>query len=226
MKEVVERLKMEGFNNIQPFDFPKEDLDALFKSVFQFISSPGAQKSIYSLLQGDDPMHFHKPYIEFQQLPVFVQNMIIKKEREQKQNRWADILENHQAKGDIVQFLSVFYNKEVLKNKFYDYWSQHKFDIVLSPVLPFTAPMHGDGVHLVNFLTLCSYQNLTDFPSGVVPVRTVRIDEISYEDEHRDNITTTLKKAIQNSEGLPACISVTSAIWKDEVCLKFMQQLQ
>lgn len=103
-----------------------------------------------------------------------------------------------------------------------DYWTKEKFDIIISPVLPFTACLHGDGVYLVNYLTLASYQNILDFPSGVVPIRTVKPEETSYEDKYNDKITERLKRLTENSVGIPASIEITSAIWKDEICLKFM----
>lgn len=50
---------------------------------------------------------------------------------------------------------------------------KEKIDILISPVLPYTGVMHGDGKMLINTLAMCSFQNILDMPAGTIPIRLV-----------------------------------------------------
>jgi len=68
-----------------------------------------------------------------------------------------------------------------LKKSFQKEWNKHNIDILLTPVMPFTAPLVNTTQLLVYQLSFCSFQNLTEQPAGVIPTRLVTKEETKYQ---------------------------------------------
>jgi len=60
-------------------------------------------------------------------------------------------------KKNLAEFQSSVFKKEELKQKFFEYWKTKQFDVLISPILPFPAIIHGDGTWLLNTLSLSSF---------------------------------------------------------------------
>jgi hypothetical protein len=67
-----------------------------------------------------------------------------------------------------------------IKNKWSDAMRDQGVDILVYPALPLPAFKHGLSVFLSAALSYMFISNLLDWPSGVVPVTTVRADEAHY----------------------------------------------
>eukprot|EP00927_Polykrikos_kofoidii_P050793 TRINITY_DN44669_c0_g1_i1.p1 TRINITY_DN44669_c0_g1~~TRINITY_DN44669_c0_g1_i1.p1 ORF type:complete len:603 (+),score=85.45 TRINITY_DN44669_c0_g1_i1:84-1892(+) len=104
-------------------------------------------------------------------------------------------------------------------------------DAVIHPTLPLPALPHGTSS---NLLTMCSYTllaNLLLWPSGTVPVTTVRGDEQHYSMEalplnQRDFLARRAAEVMQGSAGLPIGIAALTPPLRDEVCLRAMKEIE
>ena len=70
--------------------------------------------------------------------------------------RWSKILEENNEIS-LIEFITLATQKETLKLAFLEYWAKEKFDILLTPVLPYPAIKHGDGAKLYNTIGLVNY---------------------------------------------------------------------
>ena len=80
----------------------------------------------------------------------------------------------YHTKPSKEQFFKIHKELDQLKKLFYQEWYQKDIDILISPTMPFTAPLPDTTNLLVYQLTYCCYQNILELPSGVIPTRLVK----------------------------------------------------
>jgi fatty acid amide hydrolase len=114
-------------------------------------------------------------------------------------------------------------------------WSQamrdQGVDVLVYPAMPLPAFKHGLSVHLT---AACSYvfiSNLLDWPSGTVPVTTIRPNEAHYRKEdlpenQRDSTADIAAKIMEGSQGLPIGVAIMTPAFQDEKCLSVMKQVE
>lgn len=72
--------------------------------------------------------------------------------------------------------------------------------------------------------------NVLDFPAGVVPVTMVTDEDEeelkSYQGYFRDWWDRTLAKAFRGSVGLPVAVQCVALPWQEELCLRFMKEVE
>ncbi|XP_008333862.1 fatty-acid amide hydrolase 1 [Cynoglossus semilaevis] len=107
-------------------------------------------------------------------------------------------------------------------------WKRCNIDVLLCPVI-------GPGFNLLYcgkitpVLSYTSIYNLLTFPAGVVPVSSVtREDEEelkNYKGFDQDQADIYFKQAVSGAEGLPVSVQCVSLPWQDELCLRFMKEV-
>uniref|UniRef100_A0A3Q3CL59 Fatty-acid amide hydrolase 1 n=1 Tax=Haplochromis burtoni TaxID=8153 RepID=A0A3Q3CL59_HAPBU len=72
--------------------------------------------------------------------------------------------------------------------------------------------------------------NLLKFPAGVVTVSTVTAkdeEELKhYKGCYQDSFDKSLKEAVTGGEGLPVAVQCVALPWQDELCLRFMKEVE
>jgi fatty acid amide hydrolase len=104
-------------------------------------------------------------------------------------------------------------------------------DAIVHPAMPIPAIQHGLSGKLT---ASCSYMflaNLLQWPSGALPVTTVRADEAHYRRkdmpaDQRDIISRIVAQVMQGSEGMPISVCVMSPSYRDETCLRVMKEIE
>uniref|UniRef100_A0A1A8GQC1 Fatty acid amide hydrolase n=1 Tax=Nothobranchius korthausae TaxID=1143690 RepID=A0A1A8GQC1_9TELE len=109
------------------------------------------------------------------------------------------------------------------------HWRSCNIDVVLCPVI---GPAYN-FTYCGQISTILSYTalyNLLNFPAGVVPVSTVTTDDEEelkhYKGVFQDKMDKLLKKAVTGAEGLPVAVQCVALPWQDEVCLRFMKEVE
>ncbi|XP_053893891.1 vitamin D3 hydroxylase-associated protein-like isoform X2 [Malaclemys terrapin pileata] len=108
-------------------------------------------------------------------------------------------------------------------------WRKLKLDVVLCPVLgpAFTVGYPGKLFAAVSSTML---YNVLNFPAGVVPVTTVtEADEEDlkhYTGHYGDPWDRTLRQAVEGAVGLPVAIQCVALAWQEELCLRFMKEVE
>uniref|UniRef100_A0A3Q4NBP3 Fatty acid amide hydrolase n=1 Tax=Neolamprologus brichardi TaxID=32507 RepID=A0A3Q4NBP3_NEOBR len=99
------------------------------------------------------------------------------------------------------------------------HWRSCNIDVLLSPMIgPATA------------VSCTMLYNLLKFPAGVVPVSTVTAkdeEELKhYKGCYQDSYDKSLKEAVTGGEGLPVAVQCVALPWQDELCLRFMKEVE
>ncbi|KAI3368829.1 hypothetical protein L3Q82_025812, partial [Scortum barcoo] len=108
-------------------------------------------------------------------------------------------------------------------------WRRCNIDVLL-------CPMFGPAYNFLycgktNHVLSCTMTyNLLNFPVGVVPVSTVTAEDEKelrhYKGTYQDFLDRNLKEAVTGGEGLPVAVQCVALPWKDELCLRFMKEVE
>ncbi|XP_035772189.1 fatty-acid amide hydrolase 1-like, partial [Neolamprologus brichardi] len=128
----------------------------------------------------------------------------------------SDLWKQHAADEDYIQ--------ETIAH-----WRSCNIDVLLSPMIgPASRLLHADKVPTAVSCTML--YNLLKFPAGVVPVSTVTAkdeEELKhYKGCYQDSYDKSLKEAVTGGEGLPVAVQCVALPWQDELCLRFMKEVE
>ncbi|XP_067453264.1 fatty-acid amide hydrolase 1 isoform X1 [Thunnus thynnus] len=108
-------------------------------------------------------------------------------------------------------------------------WRRCNIDVLLCPVI-------GPAYNFLypGKLTCCAaytlIYNLLTFPAGVVPVSTVTAEDEEelrhYKGLYQDYWDRLFKQAVSGGEGLPVAVQCVALPWQDELCLRFMKEVE
>lgn len=108
-------------------------------------------------------------------------------------------------------------------------WKAMNLDVLLTPMLGPALDLNTPG-RATGAISYTVLYNCLDFPAGVVPVTTVTAEDDAQLEHYRgyfgdiwDNI---LKKAMKKSVGLPVAVQCVALPWQEELCLRFMREVE
>uniref|UniRef100_A0A8C0BID2 Fatty-acid amide hydrolase 1 n=1 Tax=Buteo japonicus TaxID=224669 RepID=A0A8C0BID2_9AVES len=114
-------------------------------------------------------------------------------------------------------------------HQFIAQWKKLNLDVMLCPML---GPAFGIGYpgKLSVAISYTVLYNALDFPAGVVPVTMVTDEDEEelkgYQGYFRDWWDRTLAKAFRGSVGLPVAVQCVALPWQEELCLRFMKEVE
>ncbi|XP_038126751.1 fatty-acid amide hydrolase 1 [Cyprinodon tularosa] len=109
------------------------------------------------------------------------------------------------------------------------HWRKHNIDVLLCPMIgpAFNFLYCGQLTCLASITML---YNLLNFPAGAVPVSTVTSQDEEDLKDFRGNYQDTWdklhKQAVTGGEGLPVAVQCVALPWQDELCLRFMKEVE
>uniref|UniRef100_A0A8C7CFC3 Fatty-acid amide hydrolase 1 n=1 Tax=Oncorhynchus kisutch TaxID=8019 RepID=A0A8C7CFC3_ONCKI len=129
------------------------------------------------------------------------------------------------SEGNVALYLfSKDYIHEVIAE-----WRRCELDVLLCPMVG-PAYIHNYPGQLTSTLTYTIIYNLLNFPAGVVPVSTVTAEDEEelrhYKGNYGDLWDKLYKKAVTDGEGLPVAVQCVALPWQDELCLRFMREVE
>ncbi|XP_062920592.1 fatty-acid amide hydrolase 1 isoform X1 [Mobula hypostoma] len=143
--------------------------------------------------------------------------------------RLAGILRSLCGVGSVTELWKYHVEVEAYCEEYVNLWKSKKLDVVLCPAL---GPAFKLG-YAGKLSVACSYKvifNLLNFPAGVVPVGTVTEkdeEELkNYVGYCNDMWDRTFKKAVAGAVGLPLAVQCAALPWRDELCLRFMKEVE
>jgi len=94
--------------------------------------------------------------------------------------------------------------------EFREYLTESNIDLILMPTTPIPSIIKDTGNAISPLcISYCRIFNGMDFPSGTIPITTIREDEQIYEDNYcHDKPYFEMKKNMENSKGLPIGLHV------------------
>ncbi|XP_025909483.1 fatty-acid amide hydrolase 1-like [Nothoprocta perdicaria] len=142
--------------------------------------------------------------------------------------RFSSMLRNSRV-NTVEDLWSLHYEIEESCHKFIAQWKKLNLDVMLCPVLGPALPVGYPGKLAVATSYTILY-NCLDFPAGVVPVTTVTDedeDEMeNYKGHYGDHWDRILAKGFSGSVGLPVAVQCVALPWQEELCLRFMREVE
>ncbi|XP_037763094.1 fatty-acid amide hydrolase 1 isoform X2 [Chelonia mydas] len=108
-------------------------------------------------------------------------------------------------------------------------WRKLDLDVMLCPIVgpAFQIGFPGKISVAASYTILYNY---LDFPTGVVPVTTVTKKDEEELESHRghynDSWDKIFVKAIRGGVGLPVAVQCVALPWQEELCLRFMKEVE
>ncbi|XP_026562958.1 fatty-acid amide hydrolase 1-like [Pseudonaja textilis] len=113
--------------------------------------------------------------------------------------------------------------------EFTEQWKRLELDVLLCPAIgpAFKSGFAGKIQEVIGNTILYNY---LDFPAGVVPVTTVTKEDEeelkSFKGHFNDLGDKFFAKAVKESVGLPVAIQCVALPWQEELCLRFMKEVE
>ncbi|XP_073708337.1 fatty-acid amide hydrolase 1-like [Garra rufa] len=108
-------------------------------------------------------------------------------------------------------------------------WRRLNVDVLLCPMLGPAYNFCYCG-SIGSALSYTALYNLLNFPAGVVSVSTVTEEDEAqlshYKGAHGDAWDKLFVKAVKGGVGLPVAVQCVSLPWQDEMCLRFMREVE
>ncbi|XP_024907642.1 fatty-acid amide hydrolase 1 isoform X2 [Pteropus alecto] len=118
---------------------------------------------------------------------------------------------------------------EVYRNSVIAQWRALDLDVLLTPMLGPAMNLSDPG-KATGAVSYTMLYNCLDFPAGVVPVTTVTAEDEAQMEHYRgyfgDIWDKVLQKAMKKSLGLPVAVQCVTLPWQDELCLRFMREVE
>lgn len=108
-------------------------------------------------------------------------------------------------------------------------WRRCDIDVLLCPAV---GPAYNFFYcsKATNVVSLTMLYNLLNFPAGAVPVSTVTAEDEEelkhYKGLFEDQWDKYFKEAMSGGEGLPMAVQCVALPWQDELCLRFMKEVE
>uniref|UniRef100_A0A3B3VQK8 Fatty-acid amide hydrolase 1 n=1 Tax=Poecilia latipinna TaxID=48699 RepID=A0A3B3VQK8_9TELE len=105
------------------------------------------------------------------------------------------------------------------------HWRKRNIDVLL-------CPMIGPAFNFLycGLSSLTMIYNLLNFPAGAVPVSTVTAQDEEdlkhLKGLYQDTWEKMHKEAVSGAEGLPVAVQCVALPWQDELCLRFMKEVE
>ena len=220
VKDTVERLKNDGHELVElSTDIFPEATELFIRATFAIDN-----EYLIEELQGEDPewpylLGYYKAKLPF--VPFF--------------HRLYEWIKGYKQLSHLLSYAKPLSYKEFcelareiasFKLKYNEYWESLDLDVVVCPIWPLVAPLHGTTVRIAPAFSYAFFWNLLDYPAGVVPVRTVLDGENNYESQKKDRSVNIASKIMENSVGLPVSIQVVGNCYEDEKVLRVMKIIE
>ncbi|XP_067846150.1 fatty-acid amide hydrolase 1 [Heptranchias perlo] len=133
------------------------------------------------------------------------------------------------AVGSVNELWKQHVAIEAYCDEYIGIWKSQNLDVLLCPALG-PALTVGYAGKLTSSSSYKIIFNLLNFPAGVVPVSTVMEkdeeelkDYVGYCNDYWDK---TFKKGFSGAVGLPLAVQCVALPWQDELCLRFMREVE
>uniref|UniRef100_A0A8C3WGK0 Fatty-acid amide hydrolase 1 n=1 Tax=Catagonus wagneri TaxID=51154 RepID=A0A8C3WGK0_9CETA len=108
-------------------------------------------------------------------------------------------------------------------------WRALGLDVLLTPMLGPALDLNAPG-KATGAVSYTLLYNCLDFPAGVVPVTRVTAEDeaqmVHYKGHFGDIWDKVLQKAVKKSVGLPVAVQCVALPWQEELCLRFMREVE
>ncbi|XP_074076435.1 vitamin D3 hydroxylase-associated protein-like [Macrotis lagotis] len=225
VREVSEKLQAAGHQLI-PFSMPRVEY-AMMKLYSAGLFADGGEM-LMEKLYGDKLSYAISSMVSMLQIPDFLKCLLSWILRP-VDPRTAMTLSAFRGVGTPKNLWEQHVDVEDYQKEVMSEWTEKNLDVMLYPSL---GPAYDKGTTNkaggpVSYMALF---NSLNFPIGVVPVGTVteqdEEDLALYHGYYGDSVDKNFPKVIAGSVGLPISVQCVALPWQEELCLRFMKEVE
>ena len=227
VQEAAEALIAAGHEIIH-FKLPVNTAQMLF-TYMRAMSADGNRFSLLRALEGEQVHASYSRGLYLSSMPNIMRPLLRKLLEFLGEKRLSLIFSSMKNGGlDVREYWENIADVKAIKSTYAETFSRESYDALLMPALGVTALPHGFESPLMGALSYAFLANLLNWPAGTVPVTTTRPDEEEYAApaSERDMMYDYGVRACLGSAGLPAGVQVMTPMWKDELCLFVMGEIE
>ncbi|XP_078527819.1 vitamin D3 hydroxylase-associated protein-like [Lissotriton helveticus] len=143
--------------------------------------------------------------------------------------RFSHVCRTFRGMGSAKALLKHHVEVEEYRQEFIAKWKELDLDVMLCPI-PSPAFTIGYPGKLFVAISYTILYNVLDFPAGVVPVTLVTTQDEEelkhYKGHFQDPWDKSFSEAVEGSVGLPVAVQCVALPWQEELCLRFMKEVE
>lgn len=136
---------------------------------------------------------------------------------------------NNMKSRSARKLWELHHETEVYRHSVMAQWRALELDVLLTPMMGPALDLNGPG-KATGAVSYTLLYNCLDFPAGVVPVTMVTAEDEAqlqfYKGYFGDIWDKTLQKVVRKSVGLPVAVQCVALPWQEELCLRFMREVE
>jgi len=222
VKEAIKALETQGHETIE-IKIPH--FEEISLKVIQLLTAEGKSRGMEAALGGEKPIKGLELFVNLGKMSNLFKRIL----QLFSGSRTRKIL-SHTVELSSNQFILNLSRLCVLRSEILNYWVANKFDAIITPALALPAFKHNYGSKLLLASCYLWIANITNSPSGVVPITKVQEQEAHYRNGTSSYINDLLfkysKECMEGSFGLPVAVQVMTLPWEDEKCLRVMNIIE
>jgi Asp-tRNA(Asn)/Glu-tRNA(Gln) amidotransferase A subunit family amidase len=200
------------------------------KSLVGIMSAEGNMRSFVEAVEGEPMVSDYETMLRTRLLPQWAKYILgpILGSRVRELLEASRQLSVYELWGLVAELLD-------MRTKWASAVEEAGLDAIVHPAIPIPAVRHGMSAKIPCVSYMLTGPMLL-WPTGVLPVTTVRDDEQHYyespndrdqlpKDQH-DHLAYLTAKEMKGSAGMPINISVLAPAYKDETCLRVMKEIE
>jgi len=209
-------------------NFKVPDPTTFVRCYTAIMSADGGMRCMIEGMEGEAVLPTYERMLAMAKLPGFIRPYLGRILQLFGQRRASEIVQAAGAKT-TYNYWDWCAEASAYSRKFMDAMREANVDALLMPAHALPAYPHGAAKDL-SFA--CSYTfllNLINLPAGVVPVTVATLQEeglYSPPPEQDDLFAKKARATLKDIAGLPVGVQVATLPWRDELCLRLMQDLE
>jgi fatty acid amide hydrolase len=219
MEDVIHKLKTAGFIL---HEFPIQKFEEFIKLGRLLLANSDVIENIKNELKGEEMIEYYNYFYKIHNYSSLTRCLVGSFCKLIGNYREANFIQNYN-KIDLKEFLDSTKRYLELKSGFINYWKEHKFDAIISPVFPTPALDHQTMHKFINYNHMSYIYNMADLPAVTVPI--ILNTDLNYKDNFDDDLTMTIKTSLTNSTNLPIAIQVGTLPNQDELALRLAKDI-
>lgn len=226
LTEMVDRLKDAGHVCV-PFDIPTDGWQN-YGLLVAINAADGNMRAYTEALEGETMIDSYNTLYRASNLPNFLRPIISKL----LDKRRGHLIRQSRSGGlNVRDYWQKCAELAIMRDKWQDAMKDANIDVILHPTLPTPAIFHDMVGDFLASYTYTFIASLLLWPSGTVPVTTVKEDEQEYNledipENQRDQFAYLASNVMKGSKGLPINISAMTPSFQDELCLRAMKEIE
>ncbi|KAL7573699.1 hypothetical protein ACA910_007741 [Epithemia clementina (nom. ined.)] len=227
--EIIAGLRKAGHKCV-PFKPPRDGWFT-YGLLVAINSAEGSMKSFIDALEGEQIWDEYKTLLMAASLSDILRFFLVRCVIDERRGH---LLRQARRKGlSAREYGELMADLHMLRLEWEMAFQKSGIDAVIFPGMPVPAFKHSTSGKLT---AACSYMflaNLLLWPSGVVPVTTIKEEEAKYYDSidelpenQRDHIAELVASNMEGCTGMPISLSVMTPLYRDELCLRTMKEVE